>query len=130
MEASELRRHALAARQFVVEVGEGVSVTLTDLTRLQMQLALLEAAGQTRALDASAKLRYRRLELQRAVVGWAGVRDRHIAPDALTDDPVPFDADLVELLLDARPAWEDALGAALAERSEKRAAALDTAAKN
>lgn len=130
MDASDLRRHALAARQFGVAVGDGVSVTLTDLTRLQMQLALLEAAGVGRALDSAAKLRFRRLELLRAVSGWSGVRERHLVPGAATDADVPFDAELVELLLDAQPAWEDALGAALVERGEKRAAALDTAAKN
>ena len=133
MDAADLRRHALAARQFGVAVGaDGVSVTLTEPTRLQMQLALLEAIGASDAprMDAAAKLRYRRLELLRAVTGWSGVRERHLAPEAPTDEPVPFDAGLVELLLDAQPEWEDAISSALVERAGKRAQALEKAAKN
>ena len=132
MDAADLRRPALAARQFSVQVSDGVSLTLVDLTRLQMRLALLEAigAGQAQRMDSAAQLRYRRLELLRAVAGWSGVRDRHIAPQAPADEPVPFDADLVELLLDAQPEWEDTLSAALGQRAHARAEALDTAAKN
>lgn len=134
MDPDDLRRHARESLQFTAAAGgaAGATFTLTVPTRLHMQLCLLEAAGPGYAggkLDAAARLRYRRLELLRAVIGWNGVRERHIAPGA-GDAPQPFDASLVELLLDAQPDWEDALGEALLAEQEKRAVARDTAEKN
>ena len=133
MEPADIRRHALAALQFNVEAEPaGPSFTLCVPTRLQMQLCLLEATGGTgQRFDAAARLRYRRLELLRAVTAWSGVCESHIlGPRPGGDEPLPFDATLVEPLLDAQPAWEDALGAALIEKTAERAAAQDTAAKN
>lgn len=131
MDRDELRAQARQARQISVPLDDaaGIAVTITLPTRYEMQLCLLEAAGVGQHIDAAAKLRYRRLELLRAVAGWAGIRERHVLA-AGSDAPLPFDAGLVDLLLDAQPAWEDTIGSALLDELAKRNKLRDTAEKN
>lgn len=129
MDLAGLRDQARQARQFEARIDAEVSFTLQAPTRLQMQLGLIEAAGANARLDAAAKLRYLRLELMRAIVGWSGVRECHLLAGA-GDAPQPFDPSLVEILLDEQPAWEDALVVALRAEQERRDAARSTAAKN
>jgi hypothetical protein len=135
MDVDTIRRKALAARQFQVAAGPAV-FTLCMPTKLDAQLAYMRSAMHEGTRDPAAMVRTQRALLLGAVVGWSGVLGAHVlgeveaATDADKAEPLPFDAQVVELLLDAQPDWEQALSSALVERINARAAVEDTAAKN
>ena len=134
MDVETIRRKALAARQFDVPAGPGV-FSLRVPTKLEAQLAYVRSATHDGARDPAAMLRTQRALLVGAIVGWTGVLGCHVldglaATDADKAEPLPFDASVVELLLDAQPDWEQTLSTALVERINARSAVEDTAAKN
>lgn len=130
MDKHDIMRKARAARQFSVEVAPGVSITLQLPTRQEVAVAAARA-GVHRAGDETAGLVVmQRALLVDAVVGWSqGVLLCHLLPDE-DAQPLPFERDLVPLLLDAQPAWEDALVRRFADERRARTEAMEAAAKN
>jgi hypothetical protein len=128
MDLDNLRRRAVAARRFDVPI-DGVVVTLEIPTRHASKLAYSRAGMVEGDNSATTMIRWTRAVLVMAVAGWSGVTERHVLPDG-GDEPVPFSADAVDLVLDARPEWEEALAAAVLDRLAQRRAIEDTAAKN
>lgn len=64
------------------------------------------------------------------LVGWTGVRERHLVPQQDGAAPVPWSPRAVALLLDALPDDADALGQALLERADQRDQGIEVDAKN
>jgi len=128
-ELDYLRRKALAARQFDVQLAAGVVATLRIPTRHQSMVAYMEASGGTKAAN---QVRWQRQLLLLAIVGWSGVLARHVLPSMEQggDDPLAFEAGAVELLLDAQEDWAEQILAELVQRLDQRQATEDTAAKN
>lgn len=126
MELADIKRKALAARQFSVEVAPA-TFTLTIPTKLESSVAYMEAAGTK---GRSSMLRLQRALVVLAVTGWAGVQIKHVLPDYSGDDSFAFEEGATETLLDAQPAWEEKLTTALLDKIAERKAAEDTAAKN
>lgn len=128
-ELDYLRRKALAARQFDVQLAAGVVVNMRVPTRHDTVLAYADAAGRSRAAKEAS---WQRQLLLSAVVGWSGVLARHVLPSIEQggDDPLVFEPGATELLLDAQEDWAEQLLAELVQRVDKRRSAEDTAAKN
>jgi hypothetical protein len=128
MELADIKRNALAARQFSVEVASA-TFTLTIPTKMQSSICYTEAATKGK-FDRVAMIRFQRSLMLTAVSGWSGVLLRHALPGHEGDEPFDFDADGVELLMDAQPDWEETLTAKLLDKIAERKAKEDTAAKN
>ncbi len=131
MDMEDIKRFALAARQFSVEVEPGVHVTLRAPTRHELQMA--SARSEATGGSVVSLVAWRRDLSVRAVVVWSGVRVGHVLPDhadANPDEPLPFDQELVAELLDAQPEWEALLADALFKRLGERSQRKDEAAKN
>lgn len=115
---ADLRARALAAREFTHTVGECTFVlrvpTRTEMRQVAHQHGLLQGGE-----DAMSLLLLQGHLLRRAVVGWTGVRKRHLAPGA-GDDPLPWSAAAVDLWVDANPDEADSLGGVLARRIQQR----------
>ena len=130
MELDDIRRNALAARQFTVVVGE-CSFTLRAPTRHEASVAYNRVGQHAGAPDTAAMVRWQRAVLVPAVVGWQGVLLQHVLPNEPGGtEPLPWEPGAVELVLDAQPAWDDQLTHALLDHIAKRRAVEDTAAKN
>lgn len=131
MELDDIRRQALAAREFPVVIEHATRVitcTLRIPTRHETRVALQRAGP---ADDAARLLVAERLLLEGALVAWSGVRVCDVlAEHDPADLQMPFDRGAVPLLLDAQPAWASALGLQLVDRMAQRNAAQDTATKN
>lgn len=128
MDLAELRQRAQEARQFEVAVGD-CSFTLRTPTRLELRELLLQrgldpAAGSSMVLPL-----LQQYLLLRFVVGWTGVRESHVLPEA-GSAPLPWSAEAVALVLDAQPDWADTLGAALLASVAERGARIEAEAKN
>lgn len=128
MDLDNLRKRAAEARRFDVPI-DGVVVTLEIPTRHASKLAYSRAGMVEGDNSATTMIRWTRSVLLLSVVGWVGVAERHVLPDG-GDEPVPFSADAVDLVLDARPEWEEELASAVLDRLAQRRAIEDTAAKN
>jgi hypothetical protein len=123
---ADLRAKALAAREFTHEVGE-CSYRLRVPTRTEVRQTAQKhgmASGSVVEL-----LLIKTYLVQRFLVGWTGVRNSHIVPDA-GKDPLPHSPEAVALWIDANPDLADQLGEELARRSETRAAEIEAAAGN
>lgn len=138
MELDDIRRHALAAREFQ-RVIEHATFTLRLSTRFEVTVAarrsgarLAGVGGEPEQADPAHLLILERLLLEQAVVRWSGLRLRDVLPehDTSADDDLPHSAAAVPLLLDAQPDWARELGIALFDRMAQRREAQDTAAKN
>lgn len=134
MDLADLKHRAQVARQFDVVVDHGVdgigpvSITLRVPTRHEASVAYMESAGRVKA---ASDVRFERALLLCAIVGWAGVRVRHVLPDSpQASDAIELEPDAVALVLDAQPAWEDALLPELLARLTARNTALEAAEKN
>lgn len=123
-----IARKALAARQFEHQIG-AVTFRLQLLTKLEASICYAQAAHAGRA-DGSTWVRYERAVALAAIVGWSGVTAHHVLVSAQPDDPLPWEAAAVPLLLDAQPEWEAELLQVLMQRVAQRQAAEDAAAKN
>lgn len=130
MDKHDIMRKARAARQFSVEVAPGVSITLQLPTRQEVAIAAARAGLHKEGAQAEGLVRVQRDLLQAAVVGWGvGVTLQHVLPDEPAES-LPFDADMVPLLLDAQPAWEQVLLQRFVAEREARAAMLEAAQGN
>ena len=128
MDLAELKARAQAARQFTVPIGECV-FSLRTPTRLELREALLRHSIDPRDQSALQMAVLQSYLLHGFLVGWTGVRDADVVPDAGTA-PLPWSPDAVPLLLDARPDWGDTLGAALMDAVHQRATRIEADAKN
>lgn len=130
MELDDIRRNALAARQFTLQVG-GCSFTLRLPTRHEASVAYTRVGRHDGEADSAAMVRWQRAILVPAVVGWSGVLLQHVLPDEPGGtEPLPWEPAAVELVLDAQPEWDDQLTRALLDQLSKRRTVEDTAAKN
>lgn len=134
MDLHDLKRLALAAREFSVSVGPADAprhITLRTPTQHEVVLAARRAGLHAVQDDAAAHVVLQRSLLLLAVVAWSGVLVADVLPDhPQATDVLTCEADAVQLVIDAQPQWEAALGAALMERMSRRAQEKDTAAKN
>jgi hypothetical protein len=130
MDLDDIRRNALAARQFTVQAG-ACSFTLQVPTRHEASVAYTRVGHHGGDPDSAAMVRWQRAILVPAVVGWSGVLLSHVLPDEPGGtEPLPWEPAAVELVLDAQPEWDDRLTRALVDHLSKRRALEDTAAKN
>lgn len=131
LDLADLKRRVLALRLRRFEPTPGVVVECTLPTPHDIDLAsLVEFDAHRHAPTAAQFATARRLLLQ-SITGWDGVRTGHLPGlDKLGDQPLPFDPDLVPVLLDAQPAWATHLRDALVQALEERRQQQDAAAKN
>lgn len=130
MDKHDIRRKALATRECTEEVAPGVHITLRLPTRQEVAVAAARAGVHTPGNETAGLVVMQRDLLLAAVIGWGqGVQLRHLLPDEAAD-PLPFDADLVPLLLDAQPEWEDKLRDRFVTERAARMARLEAAKKN
>lgn len=134
MDKHDIRRKAMAARECSHEVAPGVHITLRLPSRQEVAVAAARAGVHQPGNESAGLVVMQRELIQAAVVGWgAGVLLRHLLPDHKGSDaaqPLPFDADLVPLLLDAQPDWEDSLRERFVAERTARNARLEDAEKN
>lgn len=123
---SAIRMRARAAREFRVTV-ESACITLLTPTAHETEMAAMESDVPHK--PKAAMVAFKRLMLERAIVGWAGVTLAHLLADG-SDDPAPFEASAIPMLLDARPAWAKTMWDELLGRIEQRNQATQAAAKN
>lgn len=129
MDLQALQARARSAREFDHAIGE-----ITYRLRVPTQHEALVAAHRTGVVgqaQGAAYLLLMRAVLEAAVCGWQGLRVGHVVPggdDAAT--PLPWSADAVALVLDARPADAQALADAMGAQMVARAAAFEADAKN
>lgn len=130
MDLDYIRRHAEAARLFQCSVG-GCSFQLRLPTKLQTSVAYAEARAASPAGGmGAATVRFQRLVLLQALVGWSGVLVRHVLPGHEGAEPFAFEPGAAEVLLDAQPAWESELLAELLAEVDRRRLAEEAAAGN
>jgi hypothetical protein len=129
MELDDIKRHALAARQFQVTHGEG-TFTLTMPTKLQSSIAYAQAMEASARVASATSLRFNRALLLLAITTWSGVLLKSALPDIASDEQMEFEPGAVELLLDAQPDLEKVLFEELMSRFMQRSKVLDTAEKN
>jgi hypothetical protein len=134
MELEDLKRLALAARQFDVTVGPEDApryISLRLPTQHEVVLATRRAGLHRMADDMAAHVVLQRALLVSSVIAWSRVTVGDVLPgSAQADELLVYEAGAVELLLDAKPDWEEELGAELLNRLVQRRAVQDTAAKN
>jgi hypothetical protein len=125
MDAAALAAAARKALEFEHSIGECTFRLLTP-SRTQVRecayrhkLNLSDDNGAVLAL----------LQRYTHLLGWTGVRNLHVLPDAGTD-PLPWSRETLPLVLDAKPAWADALGAKLLARMGQRDADIEEQAGN
>lgn len=129
IDADEIRARALKSREVTVDV-EGRSFMLRVPTMYEVILAQRSAQRLSASLGESAiELVLQRLLTESSVIGWDGVKLGDVL-EAEGDEPLPFAANLIDLLLDAQPRWGAELGAELYERIVTRSAAAAEDAKN
>jgi len=127
MDAAEIARRAQAAREFTAEVG-GRNFTLRLPTAHESAVAYVRNVPGGTA-DGAAWVLVQRYTLERAIVGWSGVKLADLLPNADEEDQ-PWAAALVPVLLDAHPQWERELSDGLLERMADRAKAMESDRKN
>lgn len=134
MDLEDIKRQALAARQFDVTVGPESApryISLRLPTRHEVVIASRRAGLHRMADDQAAHVVLQRALLQAAVIGWSRVTVGDVLPDSpAADELLPHEPGAVELLLDAKPAWDERLGAELWTRLAERKASWESAAKN
>ncbi len=108
MDLDYIRRRAEAARLFQRTVG-GCSFELRRPTKLQTSVAFAEARAASTGAPGAAHVRFQRLVLLQALVGWSGVLVRHVLAGHAGDEPFAFEPGATEVLLDAQPEWESEL---------------------
>lgn len=132
MELADLKRFALAAREFSHSVGDPArQISLRVPTQHQIDLAARRSGLSSLSDDQAANVVLSRSLLLLGVVGWSGITVGDVLPgNAQSAEPLPWEAGAVELLLDAQPEWAQEMYEALIEQLLSRKALKDTAAKN
>jgi hypothetical protein len=128
MDLAELQQRARKAREFEHAIDD-CGFTLRTPTRLELRQCMHERGLNPAEQSGVVLSLLQQYLLERYLIGWKGVRDRHVLPDA-GDAPLPWSADAVRLVLDAQPEWADALGARLLASVAERRAGLEADAKN
>lgn len=130
MDKHDIKRKAMAAREAAEEVEPGVHITLRLPTRQEVAVAAARAGVHLEGNETAGLVLMQRQLLVNAVVGWSqGVRLSHLLPGE-PDEPLAYDAELVGLLLDAQPKWEDKLADRFRTERSARLARLEAAEKN
>lgn len=130
MDKHDIKRKAMAAREVTEEVAPGVHITLRLPTRQEVAVAAARAGVHQDGNETAGLVLMQRQLLVGAVVGWSqGVKLKHLLPDEAAE-PLAFDVDLVALLLDAQPTWEDKLTECFRRERIARLARLEAAEKN
>lgn len=130
MDKHDIRRKALAAREVTEEVAPGVHINLRLPTRQEVAVSAARAGVHTPGNETAGLVIMQRDLMLAAVVGWGlGVKLNHLLPGE-APEVLPFDADLVPLLLDAQPEWETKLQARFVSERLRRTAMLEAAEKN
>lgn len=129
MDKHDIKRKAMAAREVTEEVEPGVHINLRLPTRQEVAVAAARAGVHQEGNETAGLVLMQRQLLVGAVVAWAGVRLDHLLPDE-GSEPLGFDVDLVPLLLDAQPRWEDKLTERFRTERQARLARLEGAEKN
>lgn len=136
MDLEYIRRKALAAREYTLTVGPAHAPRTIHL-RLptDYDVRLAGARGRVGGLaDVAATIVLERALLVLAIVGWSGVVCTDLLPSAAgtpgADEPFAFEPGAAEALLDAQPAWADAIWHDLVQRLSERNARAEAAAKN
>jgi len=134
MDLADLKRRALAAREFQKAVGPQESLrqfTLRVPTPHEVKVAASRAGLSAVVEDQAAHVLLQRALLVPAVVAWSGVTVGDVLADAEPGtDALELEAGAVELVLDAHPDWEQELVSELYQRMAQRREQKDTAAKN
>ena len=125
MDFADIKRKALAAREFTAEVGvKSFTVRLPTPHELAVEVERARLRGGT--LDPAQFIVVWRVLLERGVVGWSGVTCEDLAPGA-GPEPADVSAEAVALLLDADADLQGKLYeqfvTRLVERNTKRAEA-------
>lgn len=136
MDLDYIRRKALAAREYTLQVGPADAPRTIEL-RLptDYEVRLAGARGRVDGLpDRAATIVLERALVALSVVGWSGVLCSDLLPSAAGApggaDPFAWEAGAAEQLLDAQPEWGDAIWHDLVARLSARNAERDAAAKN
>jgi hypothetical protein len=133
MDLQTLQQRALAAREVRHTLGE-ITYTLRIPTRHEVLLAAQRSGAMQANGDRAALLVTQRAVLEAAIIGWSGVRVRHLLPPeqagADGDTPLPWEAGAVSLLLDAQNEAAQDLAELVNQRMAQRAAAIEADAKN
>ena len=134
MDLQDLKRQALAAREFSVPVGPADAprhITLRLPTQHEIVLASRRSGLHAVQDDAAAHVVLQRALLLLAVVGWSGMQVLDVLPDhAQGTEVLEWSADAVALVIDAHPGWEADLNVALMQHMVERRVTKDTASKN
>lgn len=134
MDLADLKRYAIAAREFSVQVGpqdQPRHITLRLPTQHEVNLTASRSGLYGAQDHVAANVILQRNLLLLAMVAWSGVLVADVLPDhAQATDVLAHEPGAAELLLDANPDWEKALANALMQRLAQRNAVKDTAAKN
>jgi len=128
MDLATLQQRALAAREVAHTLGD-VEYRLRLPTGHEVLLAA-HRTGVVGQATGAAYLVLMRSVLEQAIIGWQGLRVRHVLPADGDEAPLPYEAGAVPTVLDARPADAQALADVLVERMAQRAAALEADRKN
>jgi hypothetical protein len=134
MDLADLKRYALAQREFSCTLGEvnaPRTITLRIPTHHETVLAARRSGLHTAGDDLASHIVLQRSLLLQAVCAWSGVLIGDVLPDH--DDaakPLVYEREAVELVLDSQKDWEVELGAQLLQRMANRREVKDTAAKN
>lgn len=133
MDLKDLQQRALAARELAHTIG-AITYRLRVPTQHEVLLAAQRCGATQAKADGASLLIMQRAVLEQAVIGWDGVRVRHVLPldqaGGEADSPLPWEPGAVPLLLDARPADAQALADLVTLRMAERAAAVEADSKN
>lgn len=133
MDLQALQQRAQAARELTHTIGP-IAYRLRIPTQHEVLLAAQRCGATQARADGASLLIMQRAVLEQAVIGWEGVRVRHVLPEdhaeGQGDNPLAWEPGAVSLLLDARPKDAQALADLVTQRMAERAQAAEVDAKN
>lgn len=124
-----IKADALTAREFTQTDGER-SLTLRAPTRREVRECAHHRQLLANQADALVLPLLQHYLLERAIVGWQGVRVRDLVAGSDDAAPVPWSPAAASLYLDANPDHADAMGAELLSRVRLRGETIEEDAKN
>ena len=128
MDLADIRRKALAAREFVVQEA-GSSYTLRLPTAHDIEVEVIRSRLHDGEVDPAQLTVIRRRLLERALVAWSGVACERLAAGAGAE-PADVSTEAAAFLLDAEPDLAQRLDAEFVERLAARRQTQGTAEKN